>query len=449
GPLPHAIAVAPDGSRNAAVVAATNLLDDTGAAGAIIAALKREPRLRDRLLKALDAESDVVVHGAIRLLALTGDPTLAPRLLSAAACRTVVEPAMDATLGFGRDATKFLLREIDRVGIEARVLYLEALECLADPSAIPDLIELARGAEDRTSEAAMRALGAFGDGAVVPPLLERAREGDTESARQAMFALTALALRHPDAVSAAVGAAAKGGLDAPLLHPVDLVLLGAVGRDEDIAIVDKAARHSDADIRAGALEAAASFGSRFPHDTLVFALADERAAVRAAAARALAEHRRPETVSALIAAAGDRNPQVVGCALRALGTAGDESAFPVLRAALAGDDAPNAIAALQSLFVLRPDDLEDAVSLGLAHIDPEVVREAIDVTLRLPAEVTLALLVPALAHASWNVRRAAAESLTNRSMCVPKYVLAERLREETEPLVRDELERLARVEDNS
>lgn len=442
-PLLTAIASAPEGSRNVAIIAVVTLLDSTGDASAVIKALT--PRLREKLTSALDAESDAVVAGAIRLLALTGDAELAPRLLAAAACRTVVETAMDATLDFGRAATKPLLREVDRVGIEARVLFLEALECLADPSAIPDLLELARGAEDRTTEAALRALGAFGDEAVIPPLLELAIEGDVEAARQAMFALVTLSLRFPDAVLAAVSEAMADGS----LRPVCLQLLGAVGRDEDIALVDNAVRHSDPDVRTGALDAAASFGQRFPHDTLVFALADERAAVRAAAARALGEHHRPETVLPLIAATRDRSSTVALAALRALGTAGDERAIPVLTAALESDEAPNAIAALQSLFVLRPDNLEDAVRSGLAHRDPEVVREAIDVTLRLPASAARALLVPALAHTSWNVRRAAAESLTNRALDVPKSVVANALRNETEPLVRDELERLSHMGSHS
>ncbi len=438
--LLEAIASAPEGNRHAAILALDILVHDTSAHEELGAMLHKHHRAHERLLASLDAESDAVVASTIVLLATMNDPSLAPRFLAAAACRTIVETAVNAVLDLGRSVTKHLLREIDRVGVEARVLYLETLESLADPAAVNDLLELAHGPEMRSAEAAMRALGAFGDVSVVEPLVELGRGDDPDLARQAVFALIAIALRHADEVARAV----RRLVDAGDWRAGWLTVLGAVGREHDIDVLVSGARHTDAEVRRAAIDAAATFADRFPRQTLVFALADENEDVRAAAARALASYKGDEVVSALIAACTDPSVQVVASALRALGTVGGPRAVQTLSRAVAATSSPIAIAALQSLFVLAPPELEDAIRVGVRHLDPEVVREAIDATLRLPAATARPHLVTALSHHSWNVRRAAAESLVNRALSLPLDVLSERLLSETEPLVRDELERLSR-----
>jgi HEAT repeat protein len=443
--LLEAIASAPEGNRHAAILALDILVHDTSAHDELGVMLRKHHRAHERLVHSLDAESDAVVASAIVLLATTHDPTLAPRFLAAAACRTIVETAVIAVLELGRAVTKHLLREVDRVGVEARVLYLETLENLADPAAVKDLLELARGPEVRSAEAAMRALGAFGDASVVEPLVALGRGEDPDLARQAIFALVAVALRHPDEVAGAV----RKLVDEGDWRGGWLTVLGAIGRNADIDVLVSGARHTDAEVRRAALDAAATFADRFPRQTLVFALTDEHLDVRAAAARALGSHRGEEVVSALIAACTDPVEQVVASALRSLGAVGGERAVQTLLTAVGATASPIAIAALQSLFVLAPPELEDAVRIGVRHIDPEVVREAIDVTLRLSAATARPHLITALAHPSWNVRRAAAESLVNRALFLPLDVLSERLRSETEPLVRDELERLSRVSERA
>jgi len=439
--LLEAIASAPEGNRFAAILALDILVHDTSAHDELGAMLRKHHRAHERLVASLDAESDAVVASTIVLLATMREPSLAPRFLAAAACRTIVETAVMAVLELGRSATKHLLREIDRVGVEARVLYLETLESLADPVAVADLIELAHGPEMRSAEAAMRALGAFGDASVVEPLVELGRGDDPDLARQAIFALVAVARRHADAVAMSV----RELVDAGDWHAGWLTVLGAIGRERDIDVLVSGVRHTDPDIRRAAVDAATTFASRFPRETLVFALADEHEEVRSAAARALASYQGDEVVAALIAACTDPSERVVASALRALGAVGGTRAAQTLLTAVAATASPIAIAALQSLFLLAPPELEDAVRVGVRHLDPEVVREAIDVTLRLPPATALPHLLAALSHHSWSVRRAAAESLVNRALALPLDVLSERLRDETEPLVRDELERLARA----
>lgn len=439
--LVEAIGSAPEGNRFAAILALDILVHDTGSHAELGAMLAKHQRAHERLLLSLDAESDAVVASTIVLLATTRDPQLAPRFLTAAACRTIVETAVMAVLELGRSTTKHLLAEVDRVGVEARVLILETLESLADPAAVKDLLELAHGPEMRSAEAAMRALGAFGDVSVIAPLVEVGREDDPELSRQAAFALVAVGLRFPDEVAEAVRALVDDGD----WRAGWLTVLGAIGRESDMDVLVSGARHTDAEVRCAAIDAAATFADRFPRQTLVFALADEHEDVRAAATRALGSYKGEEVVSALVAACTDPSTQVVVSALRSLGAVGGPRATKTLLTAVAATSSPVAIAALQSLFVVAPVELEDAIRVGVRHIDPEVVREAIDVTLRLPASNAAPHLITALSHHSWNVRRAAAESLVNRAMSLPSDILSECLRMETEPLVRDELERLSRV----
>lgn len=441
-PLVEGTARGSEGTRHVAIIALTSLITtaDESMRATLAELLRARPKVIERLHEALDAEDDRVAAAAIQVLAVLDDAEMAPRFLAAVACRAVVETGMQAVLRLGRRAVRPLLDDFDRVGVEARVLFLEALETIGDDDVVTELLELAGNLETRSAEAALRALGSLGDETAVAPLMELARKEDPELARQAAYALGAIGVRCPAPVAEQVRAAIQGGD----MRPAWLDVLGALGRPEDVAIVEAGSRHTDAEVRRAAVEAAPSFGTAFPYETLVFALTDEHPTVRLAAARGLGSYRSDEVVEALLAVARDPDSWVVSEALRALGAVGGPKVVPTLMSAVGSTSAPIAISALQSLFRLNPANIETAVRKALEHVDPEVVREALDVTIRLPAQKAGAILIDCLSHRSWNVRRAAAEGLANRCLPVPSRVLEARLKAETEPLVREELERLER-----
>jgi HEAT repeat protein len=219
-------------------------------------------------------------------------------------------------------------------------------------------------------------------------------------------------------------------------------VLGALTRDEDLDVIVQGTHHRDAEVRRASIEAASSFGTRFPETRLVLSLTDEQPAVRVAAAAALRAYPSTHVREALLAAVRDPDPWVVAAALRSIGSVGGDRSVPTLMDAAQSTCSPIAIAALQSLFRINPPGLRSALEQAVTHVDPEVVREAVAVSMRLSADSARDLLMPCLSSRFWLVRSAAAEALANRGIRVPRAVVQDLLLSEREPLAQESIERL-------
>jgi HEAT repeat protein len=412
---------------------------DAGGRSALRQRLAASPQAVSTIDMALDGSDDRVGEAAVVLLGLLGEPARAPRILAAAAARPFVRAAIEAVRPLGAATQGPLLAALDVASTEARVLFLEIIESVGDATAVPKLLLIGRSPETRAAEAAVSAVGKLAGIEHLDALMAIARDGEPEVVRQTAIALAALGMRTPDPVAGALRAAIANGD----VRPMWVVVLGLLGRDVDIDTVVAASRHRDPEVRRAAVEAFATWGQRIDEAVVVLALADENPEVRAAAARALGAYRSERAVDVLLAATADPDHLVVSEALKALGAVGGERASATLLTAASSSSAPVAIAALQSLFRARPAGVAAAVERALGHADPEVVREAIVLTMRLEPERALPLLVTCLSHRSWHVRLAAAEMVGNRDLPVPERELSTRLDEETEPLVRDALGRLA------
>lgn len=429
-----------EGVRMAAVRATAQLASELGAAGAL--GVRRELARMTPAVESLEAmlelEDDTVAGAVVEVLGVLGDVARAPRLLAAAACRPFVEVASRAVIRQGSAVVAPLLDAFDHVGVEARVLYLEAIEAVGDASAAKPVLDAARGLESRTVEASIRVAGKLGGEDIVEPLFAMAGSEDGELARHAAGALIHLALRFPEVVALRVRAAAHAGS----MRAAWPLVLSALGDERDMPLVVQAMHHDRPEVRAAAVEAAAGYGDRFPSGPVVLCLADEHVAVRIAAARALARYRSDEVAEALLAAARDHHPLVVAEAVRALANKHGIYVVATLLDAVGASAAPIAIAALQSLFRINPPELELAVRRGLEHIDSEVVREAVDISVRLAPEVMQGVLVGALRHRSWNVRHAAAQAIASRGVAVPRALVEEAYVEEHDVNVKEALFRL-------
>ncbi len=396
-----------------------------------------EPALIAELEELLADGEDEVSASAVQLLGLTGDAERAPMLLTAAAYRSFVQQSVDAVRTFGPRAVPVLMRAYDAADIESRVLFLEVIENLGDTSVVPRLIDIAHGNEPRTAEAAVRALAKLAGPEAAPALVELIRRSDPELGRQAALALSSIGIRAPDAVAKQL----RQALAAGDLRPAWVSVLGVLGRREDAEVVKHACHDRDPEVRRAAIEALSSFEGD-GEEALILALTDEHPRVRAAAARALGSYRSERAVDALLVAANEVDPWVVAEALRALGAVGGPRAAETLTLAASASSSLIAIAALQSLFRLNPESLAAAVERALAHVDPEVVREALVSSMRLPEAVALPMLRNALEHRFWHVRLAAADAIGRRGIRLSDDEIKDRLHGEHEPLVREALRRL-------
>lgn len=397
-------------------------------------------RVTEALVDALGADDEAVVSAAVVLLGATGLPEFAPAILDACATRTNIELAVATVRELGPAVVNPLLGELYRVGIESRVLFLEAVELLGSQEHVHELLDIALQSEARTAEAAVRAVGRIGDPSSVEGLVNLARStAESDLPGVIAHALAEIGRRSPDRVAAHLRRLSDAGeLEAPWL-----IALGALGRDEDIAVLQSAVHHSRAEVRRAALDAATSFGERFPEETFILGLTDESPEARRAAARGLGNYHSQRAVDALLAVVRDPDPWVAAEALRSLGAVGGPRVIATLRAAVQGTDSLLVLAGLTALFRLNPPELGELLSPVLSHADPEVVREAVAVSVRLPEAEAAALLTTLIEHRFWTVRRASADALVSRGISPPEELLSRRLDEEGHPLVLASLRRLA------
>jgi HEAT repeat protein len=175
----------------------------------------------------------------------------------------------------------------------------------------------------------------------------------------------------------------------------------------------------------------------------VFALADEEHEVKLAAVRALGRLRRPEPLARVVA--HTRDPVLIATALRALGEADAERALAAATPLVTHADAAIACAAVEAVGQLAsprsPSSLapacEDALFAALDHPDAEVVKLALSLVGSRPGARVMARLGLCLDHASWEVRRVAAELLGQDKSPGAQALLRARYEREKDPTVRD------------
>jgi HEAT repeat protein len=129
-------------------------------------------------------------------------------------------------------------------------------------------------------------------------------------------------------------------------------------------------------------------------------------------------------------------------AIEALGNANDPSAIDVLRGVARQGAARRAVAAVEAIGRIDAPGRIDALVHALSHPEPEVVKAALRALATEERDPRAAAHVGAcLDHEVWDVRRLAAELLGRRSDAAGKHLLRQRLIDEREPLVREEIQR--------
>ena len=437
----------PKRSREVAVQALATLFWDLPQErrAPVAARLGKNESTRAALLELLATVEEERLAGVIEVLVELGDPVLAPAILSACARGKAADVGLAAVQRLGPAIVPPLLAAIDAADIESRVLFLEAVEVLGDSSVVPTLLEIAAEPETRATETAVRVIGELAGPEAVTELMKLARSGDVELRQATVMALAGVGRRHPHVVADRLRRVLAEG-DA---RPEWIAALGAIGRAEDLEVLVSATHHRESEVRRSALDAALSFGLDFPEEILVFALTDEQPRVRVAAARALSAYRSPTAGAALLVATRDVDAWVVAEAIHGLGSFRTPEAVATLKMAALSSSSPVAIAALQGLLRLNPPGLEQVAARAVSHADPEVAREAVALTMRLPESEARTFLGQCLGHRSWVVRGAAVEALLTRHLKVAPSLVEERLRDEDETLVREPLERLLALHEGS
>ncbi len=184
---------------------------------------------------------------------------------------------------------------------------------------------------------------------------------------------------------------------------------------------------------------------------LSFALADEEAAVRAAACRSLGQLGAGHAVQSLMSATSDTSPLVRAAAVSALVSIDNSVSLARLRAIIAEDPVPTVV--VQAIAGLSNTGLDQDLTMLMSlctSADHEVVKAAARALQGFDAHRATAALLGLLDHERWDVRWAAAEVLAGRTDPTALVPLRASFERETDQLVREVLEeaieRLAGVE---
>jgi HEAT repeat protein len=393
--------------------------DGRGRAGALpVLGLLRNPGDMPALVEAL-AEDDVAERADLAMR-LFGPSAVGPLLESARFCKPYVRAAAFA-----------LAASLE--GAEVRVVRIALREGLEDPSV--DVIV-----------AALEALGPIGNADDLHRVAALVGHEDTRIVATATNTVSEIAARHVESARVLLREA-RPGQD---LLALGCVLLGAIAstqalRDDDVRLLERALAHDDPRVRRAAVDALAQAGGEPAADAVVFALADEEHEVQLAAVRALGRLGRAEPLAGVVA--NTRDPVLAAAALRALGDADPERALAAARPLVSHTDAAVACAAIEAIGLLRVAHVtaqfergcEDALFEAFDHTDPEVIRLALSIVGARPGARALARLGLCLDHASWEVRRLAAELLGQDRSPGAQALLRARFEREKDPMVREAL----------
>jgi HEAT repeat protein len=230
-------------------------------------------------------------------------------------------------------------------------------------------------------------------------------------------------------------------------------VLGACGRADDAPLLLGLLHADSPPVRAAAAEGLSGLpvGAQQDdiEDALCYALADEVADVRAAAARGLARFSSTRAAAALQGASADADAAVRAAAVRGLGALGSEAARATLRALCRSADGAVAVHAIEALARPPapgvPDEGTDEVLLGaLGSEDGEIVKAAVRALAEryrthAPTGAAFAGVERALVHPRWDVRRAAAAALARLGGERSLAALRARAAVEEDTLVRAEI----------
>jgi HEAT repeat protein len=396
---------------------------------------------------ALDAEDSRARGGALLLLGLLRDVGDVPALVEALAEDDVAERADLAVRLFGPSVVGPLLASASFSRSHVRVAAFGLVATLEGANLETVRVALRHGMGDPSFDVvagAVEALGPLGDEHDLRRLAALVDHDDARIAAMATNAVSEVAARNVDAARALLRETHAG------TDPLALacVLLGAIAStqpldDDDVKLLERALAHDDAEVRRAAIEALAQAGGESAADAVVFALADEEHEVKLAAVRALGRLGRADPLAEVVA--HTRDPVLTATALRALGEADAERALSAARPLVSHTDAALACAALEAIGYIASPRLpphlatssEDALFAALDHPDAEVVKLALSLVGERPGARALARLGLCLDHASWEVRRVAAELLGQDKSPSAQALLRARYEREQDPIVRE------------
>jgi HEAT repeat protein len=411
---------------------------------------------RRRLIDAARDDSDDTEtrRCALLVIGVLGTADAADAVIDALDDDRIASEAEEALAMLGPAAILALSRRARTGAPYERAACIEQLGHIADETtrviACQAILDATFDDAPEVARAALLALAHVGDegtfglatrwlGVEAPPATRQA----------AALALSACAMKYPDAARSLARQIRPDGGEAAAAATI----IGALAKSDsasaadDVAFLADAASNESAIARRAAVEALSAFDGAPAVEAVSFALADEAAEVQIAAIRALGKMRdadgRPIGAAHLLEVVRKFDDDTLGvAAIEALGNTNEASALEVLRGVAREGAARRAVAAVEAIGRIDAPGRVDALVHALSHSEPEVVKAALRSLATEERDPRAAAHVGAcLDHEVWDVRRLAAELLGRRSDAAGRQLLRQRLVDEREPLVREEIQR--------
>jgi len=295
-----------------------------------------------------------------------------------------------------------------------------------------DLIE----GSDTVRAAAAESLRWWGDPRDCQALVECLNSSSHLVRVAATSSLEVLAKRVPDAVEAALE---RADLEGPGGADIALVL-SRLGSEGAIEILKRGLHSGDARTRRAAVQALAMANATDVSELIGYAIADEDIDVQIAAVRTLGQMNSRAANAPLRTALDSPFPPIRAEAALALGRRDADVAIPQIRALLQDEEPVVIAAALDALSWLGDSEVAAAAQAALSQADDEVFQAGLRAARTLPTRDAESFLSRGLSHPGWHVRMLAIKLLLELGTDRSRELLTEALANETDAMVRREIE---------
>ncbi|MFT3706521.1 MAG: HEAT repeat domain-containing protein [Archangium sp.] len=375
--------------------------------------------------------------GALTVTRALGEPSLALAVAKSVRNGRDGELALQTLLRMGLKGAQSLVASAEGLADlpgEARAVASDALVRLAEPALCSSLVALVDSGDPELAELGARALGRTRTKEAIAPLVRLF--DDDALAVHACRSLVALAHSWPDEVRDALQPLVKGKLR-PHVVRAWAEIVGAKAHD----VVKKALHDAHEIVRAAATEASL-FTPKETVAALQASMLDESPLVRRAAARTIGKLTAAEGHPLVARALTDADETVLALACAAAGQLTFRDAADRLDELSRHAAAPVALAAMEGLALMgRLTD--ELLMRATGHADPEVLKLAF--SLGGDRSVLIPKAVPALDHARWDVRVAAARMLSVAAGREASSALQDAVAREEDPVARELLDEAAQA----
>jgi HEAT repeat protein len=236
------------------------------------------------------------------------------------------------------------------------------------------------------------------------------------------------------------------GHEDPQVRKNVIGILGSLADPEANRALAMAAKDESPLVRRAAIRSLGQKGEGENLQALIMGLTDEDTEVRRISAEALGCSGQEQAIAPLELALGDEDIWVRTSAVRALGQIGGDEAAALAERTLSDAVGLVVIAALETLVLLNRDRAFPGLIGALEHEDEEVVNAALKLLAASGRKDWIPRVLDALLnHRHWEVRNTFARVLAELGEARCKSRLEARLRIETEPLVRQQIQELLTV----